>query len=72
MGKVIDTAKENIPQQCIIGDTCFQSLATIGGDLFTRHSKKLNHLHKNSNDLMSVIIILVTDVYGGDQFFFIE
>ena len=27
----MDTAKEKIPKQCQIVDTCFMSLATIGG-----------------------------------------
>ena len=30
LGKSMDTAKEKIPKQCIIGDTCFTSLAIIG------------------------------------------
>ena len=32
-------AKENIPRECIIGDTYFTSLETIGGNLFTIHIK---------------------------------
>ena len=35
----MDTAKEKIPKQFRIGDTCFTSLATIEGGLFTRHPK---------------------------------
>ena len=57
--------KENIPKQFRIGDTCFTSLATFGGDLFTKHPKNINHIHKYSNDLLSVIIILGTNVHGG-------
>ena len=64
LGKKLDTAKENIPKQWRIGDTCFTSLATIGGNLYTRHPKNPNHVHKDSNDLLSVIIILGTDVHG--------
>ena len=30
LGWTMDKAKDNIPKQCIIGDTCFTSLATIG------------------------------------------
>ena len=50
-------------------DKCFTSLATIWGDLFTRHTKNINHVHKDSNYLMSVIIILVTYFYGGETVF---
>ena len=51
-------AKENIPKQCRMGDTCFTSVATIGVNLFTRHTKNLNRVHKDSNDILPVIIIL--------------
>ena len=65
----MDTAKYKIPKQCRIGDTCFMSLANIGGNLFTRHPKNINHVHKDINDILSVIIILGTDVHGGKYFF---
>ena len=39
VGKVFDTAKENIPKKCMIGDACFTSLSIIGGDLYTIHKK---------------------------------
>ena len=65
-GSMTDKAKDNTSKQCRIGDTCFTSLETIGGNLFTRHPKNINHLHKDSNDLLSVIIILGTDVHGGE------
>ena len=56
--KTIEKSKEIIPNECRIGDTCFTSLETIGGNLYTIHAKNLNHVHKDSTDLMSVIIIL--------------
>ena len=61
-----------ISNECRIGDTCFTSLATIGGNLYTRHAKNLNHVHKDSKDLLSVIIILGTDVHGGETVFLME
>ena len=67
---MMDKAKEKIPKQCIIGDTCFTSLATIGGNLFTRHPKNLNRVHKDSNNILSVIIILGTNVHGGKTVFY--
>ena len=58
-----------IPEECRIGDTCFTSLETIGGNLFPRHAKNLNHVHKDSKDLLSVIIILGTYFNGGETVF---
>ena len=69
LGSIMEKEKENIPKQCIIGDTCFTSLGTIGGNLFTRYLKNINHVHKDSNDILSVIIILGTYVHGGETVF---
>ena len=66
LGGMLDKSKENIPKQCRIFDTCFRSLATTGGNLFTRHPKNLNHVQKDSNNLLSVIIILGTNVHGEE------
>ena len=44
-------------------------MATIGVNLFTRHPKNINHVHKDSNDLLSVMTILGTNVHGGETFF---
>ena len=41
LGRFIDTAKEKIPKKCSIGDACFISFATIGGNLFMKHPKIL-------------------------------
>ena len=65
LGTFLDKAKEKIHEQFIIGDTCFMSLVTIGGDFFTIHSNNLNHVHEDSNDILSVIIILGTYFHGG-------
>ena len=65
----MDKAKEIITKQCRIGDTCLTSSATIGGNLCTRHVKNLNHVHKDSKDLLLVIITLGTDVNGGETVF---
>ena len=69
LGSNMDKAKEMIPKECRIRDTCFTSLSTIGGNLYTRHVNNLNHVHKDSNDLLSVIIILGTDINGGETVF---
>ena len=68
----MDKAKEKIPKQCIIGDTCFTSLATIGGNLYTRHAKNRNRVHRDSKYLMSVIRILGTGVNSGETVFMME
>ena len=70
--EIMDNAKENNPKQYRIGDTCFSLLATIGGNLLTRHPKKSNNVHKDSNDLLSMIIILETDVCGEKPVYFME
>ena len=61
-----------IPKECRIGDTCFTSLATIGGHLYTIHANNINRLHKDSKDILSVIIILGTDVNGGETVFMMD
>ena len=62
--------KMMIPKECRIGDTCFTSLETIGGNLYTRYVNNLNHVHKDSKYLLLVIIILGTDVNGGEIVFY--
>ena len=59
-----------IPKECRIGDTCFTSLANIGVNLYTSHENNLNHVHRYSTDLLSVIIILGTYVNGGETMFY--
>ena len=66
LGSTMDKAKETIPKECRIGDTCFTSLETVEGNLYTRHLKNLNNLHKDSKDLLSVIIILGKDFHGDE------
>ena len=70
--RTMDKAKEMIPNECRIGDKWFTSLANIGGNLYTRHPKNLNHVHKDSKYLLSVIIILGTDVHGGETVFLMK
>ena len=72
LGGTMKKSKAIIPKECRIGDTCFTSLETIGGNLYTRHVNNLNHIHKDSKDILSVIIILGTDVNGGEIVFMME
>ena len=69
LGSIMDKAKEKIHKQFLIGDTCFMSSATIGGNLYTIHQKNLDYVQKYSNDLISVIIILGTYVNCGENKF---
>ena len=69
LGIFMDKSKEKILKQCRIGDTCFTSLETIGVNLFTRHPKNLNIVHKDSNYLLSVIIILGKKFQSGERVF---
>ena len=46
------------------------SFATIGDNFYTRHPNNLNHLHRDSKYLLSVTIILGTDVNGGETVFY--
>ena len=62
LGSMTNKAKENMTKQCTIGDKCFTSLVTIVDNSFTRHPKDLN-------DSLSVIIILGTNVHGGETVF---
>ena len=65
----MDTAKEWITRKFSIGDTCFTSLATIGGNFYRIHPKNINHVHKDVNDILSVITILGTYFNGGETVF---
>ena len=62
-------AKEKVPKQIRVTDTCFTSLANIWGNLFTGYPNNFNQVHKDSNNLLSVIIILGTNVHGGEMVF---
>ena len=42
----------------------------IGGKLFSNHPKNLNHVHKETKDLVSVIITVGKDISGGDTVFY--
>ena len=68
----MDKPKEKIRKQCRIGDTCFTSLEIIRGNLFIRHPNNLNHVHKDSKDLLSVIIISGKMFMVAKQFLMME
>ena len=68
----MDKSRENILKQCRIGDTYFMLLATIGSNLLTRYPNNTKNVHKDSNDLLSVIIILWTDVHDVKTIFIME
>ena len=58
MKEILENAKEILSSTRIIGGTIFTSIAVIGGRLFSNQHKNLNHVHKDSKDLVYVIITL--------------
>ena len=63
-------AKEILPSTCRIGEICFTSMDVIGGKIYRNHPKNLNHLHKDTKYLVSVIIKLGKDISRGDTAFY--
>ena len=53
----------------MIADTYFTSLATKGGNVFSRHTKKWIMYTKTRNYILSLIFMLVTNVNGGETLF---
>ena len=54
----LDMAKTILPSTYRIGENSFTSMAIIGGKLYRNHPKNMNHVHKDTKDLVSVIITL--------------
>ena len=42
----------------------------IGGKLYSNHHKNLNHVHKDSKYMVSIIITVGKNVSGGDTMFY--
>ena len=42
----------------------------ISGKLFSSHHQNMNHVHKDSKDLVYVIIDMENDISGGDTVFY--
>ena len=68
--KKLEKAKEVLPSTCRIGETIFTSMAFISGRIYSNHHKNLNHVHKDSKGLVSVIITLGGNISGGDTVFY--
>ena len=45
-------------------------MAVIGGQLYRNHPRNPNHIHKDTKDLVSVIITLGKNIIGGDTVFY--
>ena len=52
MEKWLRSAKEKIPLQSIIEETCFMSISVVGEKLYSNHPKNMNDVHKDSKDLV--------------------
>ena len=66
----IEKAKKILLSTCRIGGDIFTFMAVIGGRLFSDNHKNLNHVHKDSKYLDSVIITLGKYISGGDTVFY--
>ena len=55
---ILEKANEILPSTCRIGETIFISIDVIGGQLYRNHPRNLNYIHKDTKDLVSVIITL--------------
>ena len=62
--------KEILPSTCRIGKGNLTSMAVIGGRLFSNHHKNMKNIHKDSKDLVSIIITLGKDTSGGKTMFY--
>ena len=56
--------KEKIPSQCIIGKFLYIFIAVIGVKIYSNHPKNMNHVNKETKDLVSIIITLGTNISG--------
>ena len=65
----IENSKEILTSTCRIRETIFTSMAVIGGRLFINRHKNLNHVHKDSKDLVYVIITLGWNIIEGGTVF---
>ena len=45
-------------------------MAVIGGKLYSNHPKNLNRVHKDTKDMVSVIITVGKNISGGDTVFY--
>ena len=64
--------KRKIPSKCRIEETCFTSVALNGGKLFSNNPKSMNHVHKDTNYVLYVIITLGANIRGVDTVFYDE
>ena len=70
MKEKLTAVKEILSSTCRIGETIFTYKAVIGDKLYSSHPKTLNHVHKESKDLVSVMINLGGDISEGDTMFY--
>ena len=48
----------------------FTFMAVIGGKLYSNQPKNLNHVHKDSKDMVSILITLGGNISGGGTVFY--
>ena len=47
-------------------------MSVIGGELYSNRPKNMNHVHKATKDMVSIIITVGKDISGGDTTFYDE
>ena len=62
----MEKAKEILPSTCRIGGNIFTYMAVIGGKIYSNHPKNINHVHKDSKYMVSIIITVGKDIIGGE------
>ena len=70
LDKCTRTAKEKILSQCRIREICLTPMRVIGGKCYSNNPKNMNNINKEINDLVSVIITMVTNISGGNTVFY--
>ena len=68
--KKLEKSKEILPSICRMGEIIFTSMSVIVVKLYSNHPKNLNHVHKESKYLVSVITNLGGNISGGDTVFY--
>ena len=66
----LEKEKEILLSKCRIGENIFTSMAVIGGKLYSNHPKNLNRVHKDTKDMVSVIITVGKYISGGNTMFY--
>ena len=68
--KWISAARGKILKKSHLGETCFTSIAIIGGKIYSNYTKHIKHANKYGKELFSGIVTLGSYVSGKDTVFY--